>query len=387
MISSLNNKKDNTMSLSDQTLRETIDILSQHDGNMLAAAKASGVPKSTFRDRVIVANKRGLSPDHDFNHLVPDGFIHKGQSVLRGKDGEIKLVWEKSDVDKERQVELIREIIKGMAAEVPRLPALSKPTLTNDKLCNVYTFTDYHMGMLATYAGQEWNIPIAEDLMVRCFEAMVAQSPKASHCIIANIGDFLHSDSLENVTPMHKNVLQQDGRYSDIVSATVRVFRALVDYALQHHDTVHLVMAEGNHDLIGGGVWLSTLFNALYENEPRITVDTGQIPYYAYKFGKVMLAWHHGHRMPMERLPLFFATEFSEMWGSTSHRFAHTGHKHHKHIKEFSGMEVEQHQTLASKDQHAVDGGYSAKRATNSICYHREYGEAFKFNITPEMVR
>ena len=146
-------------------------------------------------------------------------------------------------------------------------------------------------------------------------------------------------------------------------------------------------MAEGNHDLIGGGVWLSTLFNALYENDPRITVDTGEIPYYAYRFGKVMLAWHHSHRMPMDRMPLFFATQFSEMWGRTEYRHAHTGHKHHKHIKEFSGMEVEQHQTLSAKDQHAVDGGYHAKRATNSICYHKDFGEVSRVNVTPEMVR
>lgn len=372
--------------LTDQQLKETVDAHAEH-GSQQSAARALGIPRSTFQERYHKAIARGYSPTHDMNHIKPDGYIHRGQSILRGPDGEIKLIWEKSDVDRERQFELIKEVIASMAKEIPRLPPIPAPPTSFKKLCNVYTFTDYHMGMIATYAGQEWNIKIAEDLLEKCFGAMVDQSPQASHCIIANIGDFLHSDSLDNVTPMNKHVLQQDGRYRDVVNASVKIFRKLIDFALMKHETVHVVMAEGNHDLTGGGVWLPIMFKQIYENEPRVTVDDSEIPYYTYKFGKVMLGWHHGHRKPMAALPLYFASEFPKMWGSTVYRYAHTGHRHHKaKEKEISGMTVEQHQTLSAKDQHAVDGGYHANRAANSISYHSDYGEASRVTVTPEMV-
>jgi hypothetical protein len=56
---------------------------------------------------------------------------------------------------------------------------------------------------------------------------------------------------------------------------------------LAKHKNVHVILAEGNHDM-ASSVWLRTMFKALYENEPRITVDDSALPYYAHEFGNVM---------------------------------------------------------------------------------------------------
>jgi hypothetical protein len=74
------------------------------------------------------------------------------------------------------------------------------------------------------------------------------------------------------------------------------------------------------------------------------------------------------------------------MWGSTTKRYIHTGHRHHTHIKEHSGVTVEQHPTLAARDAYAARGGWIAERQVSSITYSDLYGQVAKNTVTPEMI-
>jgi hypothetical protein len=132
-----------------------------------------------------------------------------------------------------------------------------------------------------------------------------------------------------------------------------------------------VILAEGNHD-IASSVWLRQMFAALYENEPRVTVDDSPLPYYAIEWGKTLLAFHHGHLKKNDQLPLMFATQFAEAWGRTTKRYCHTGHRHHLEEKEHSGMIVFQHPTLAARDAYAARGGWHAMRAATAVTYHRK---------------
>src|SRR3546814_4664397 len=91
----------------------------------------------------------------------------------------------------------------------------------------------------------------------------------------------------------------------------------------------------------------------LYENDPRVTVDTSALPYYAHQHGKTMLAWHHGHLKKIEGLAGLFAAQFPKMWGDCDYRYGHAGHQHHRKVIEQNGMMVTQHPTLAARDSHA----------------------------------
>ena len=154
--------------------------------------------------------------------------------------------------------------------------------------------------------------------------------------------------------------------------------------ALSKHDDVVVLMAEGNHDMVGS-VWLRSLFDALYEKEPRVTVEKSPLPYYEYKHGKTALFFHHGHLRKVPQLPGVFAAQFSETWGSTKYRYAHTGHFHHKVEKEDMGCTITQHRTLAAKDSYAARGGYFAERKAECVTYHKDYGIVSTVNVTPEM--
>jgi hypothetical protein len=113
------------------------------------------------------------------------------------------------------------------------------PGETKPELCNVYTLTDCHLGALAWHreGGADWDVKIAERMLVAAFEQMVNSAPAAKVGLIAQLGDFLHSDGMLPVTPTNGHILDQDGRFSKIVGAALRVLRRIVDFALERHET------------------------------------------------------------------------------------------------------------------------------------------------------
>lgn len=358
-------------------------------GSLRGAATALGVHHSTvqqsLREVKAKAATRGVSPEHDMVHAVPDGYKVKGVSTYYNKDGKASGQWVKSTADEQRR-ELLRQAAwETMAADLPRLTPSAPVTGTRDDLCNLYTFTDYHLGMLAWHkeGGADWDLKIAERVLWDSFIKMIDASPAASTCVLNIQGDFLHSDGLLPVTPMHKHVLDQDGRFSKIVSVAIRILRRLIDHALAKHKKVHLLIIEGNHDE-ASSVWLRQMFAALYDGEPRMTVNDSELPFYVYQHGEIMLAFHHGHKMKNEQMPMLFAAQFSKMWGATTKRYCHTGHRHHLDEKEYSGMTVTQHPTLSARDAYAARGGWIAERAALGITYHATQGQYARTYVSPE---
>jgi hypothetical protein len=368
-----------------------IDAVNQHGGFRKAAA-ALGVGQSTISQAVERARRTaahaGYSPQHDMLRTVPDGFTVKGVSTYYDKDGKPRGQWVKSAADAQALAELRQAAFAAMAGELPRVAPVAGPADCTDKLCSVYTLTDSHVGMLswAKETGEPWDLRIAEDTLVACFKRLVESAPRSAVGFVNQLGDFLHTDGLASVTPTSGHLLDSDGRYSKMVAVAIRVLRRVVDFALQHHGRVVLLVAEGNHDM-AGSVWLRHMFAALYENEPRLTVIDSELPYYVHQHGKTMLAFHHGHLKKNDQLPLLFASQFAEVWGATKKRYAHTGHRHHVEIKEHSGMTVEQHSTLAARDAYAARGGWGSERQAQGITYHAEFGEVGRVTVTPEMVR
>jgi hypothetical protein len=333
------------------------------------------------------AAKAGYAPGHDMTHPVPDGFAVKGVSTYYDSEGQVRGQWVKSNADDVAREAAIKAAYAAMADELPRIAPVKSPSDTSPDLLNLFTFSDYHLGMRAEarISGEPWNIGIAERLLSQSFDYMIGAAPKAGTAFINQLGDFLHHDALLPVTPTHGHVLDADCSLPTMAEAAVRVLRRMIDRALETHAKVVVLLAEGNHDLVSS-VWLRLLFRTLYEREPRVTIIDSESPYYAYQHGNVMLAFHHGHLSKNEALPLLFATRFSAMWGATKFRIAHTGHRHHKRDNEFAGMEVFQHPTLATADAHSNRGGWDAQRRAIAITYHTQEGEGTRLTVTPGML-
>ena len=321
-------------------------------------------------------------------HSAPDGYSVKGVSTLYRPDGSVAVQWVKTDRAQDAQLLALEEAFAGMSERLPRVKPRRAPEHVNDDLANLYVLTDYHLGMLAwgEETGADWDLQIAEQLMVEWFQAAIATSPAAELGILAQLGDFLHWDGIEAVTPTSKHLLDADTRFQKLVRVAIRVLRHVIDMLLEKHGRVHVIMAEGNHD-IASSIWLREWLAAIYELEPRVTIDTNPDPYYCVEHGYTSLFFHHGHKKKMEQVADVFAAKFREVFGRTKHSYAHTGHLHHDKRIESNLMIVEQHRTLAAPDAHASRGGWISGRDAKVITYHKRYGEVGRVIISPDMVK
>ena len=333
------------------------------------------------------AAKFGYAPEHDFTRPVPEGFVAKGVSTYYNSEGKPSGQWVKASLSHQALVDAMRETIAGFKDEIPPAVSTVAPVASEEQLCNLYTFTDYHLGMLAWHqeGGSDWNVSLAEKTIIAALVQMVNQSPNA-HTGVLNIqGDFLHTDGKTPVTPTAKHVLDADSRFPKIRRAAIRIIRSLVAICLQRHQEVYLIIAEGNHDEESAG-WLADLFAVHYEEESRVTVNDSILPFYVFEWGNTMLGVHHGHKVRNESLPLLFAAQFPQEWGRTTRREIHCGHRHHRDEKEYNGVTIVQHPTLAARDAYAARGGWIADRAAWAITYHKKYGAVGRVMVTTEML-
>lgn len=370
--------------------RHVLALVEEH-GTISAASRATGIGRPTLQSQVDAARvwlaqeaREGRAPGH-FESGVAAGYLMGKVTVQRNANGDVERTWERQSPDELAAARLAAR--EAMLEGLPRIAPVMPPDAVNDDLCNLYTFTDYHLGMLAWHkeGGEDWDLDIAEQTLIRALGAMIAQSPRA-HTAIVNIqGDFLHTDGKLPLTPASKHVLDADTRFPKLRKAAIRLIRHMVAMALESHAAVHLVIAEGNHDEESSG-WLSDAFSVIYEDEPRITVDDAALPFYVFEWGQTMLGVHHGHKVKNEHLPLLFAAQFPEEWGRTRRREIHCGHRHHRDEKEYNGVTVVQHPTLAARDAFAARGGWIADRSAQSITYHKLYGQVGRVSVCPEML-
>lgn len=372
--------------------REFIETVNRL-GSLRAAARQLAVHPKTIQDAVkrvtVKASAQGYSPDHNLTKVIPAPYVARGHSTQYNSEGQMVQQWVKTRIDDQRYQETITAAAAAMAEELPRLAPSRAPIQGQEAkdLANLYVLTDAHMGMLAweREGGANWDLKIAERTIYQCFMMMLDKAPEASTGIIAQLGDFFHSDGLLPVTPASGHVLDQDGRYAKIVAVGIRLLRSMIDAALLRHERLVVLMAEGNHDQ-AGSIWLQMMLKAIYENEPRIEVVETPLPYYAIKHGKTALFFHHGHKKKKEQLPLAFAAMFREIWGNAKKCYIHTGHYHSLDERDHNGCVVLQHPTLAARDAYAARGAWLSERQAMVITYHAEFGEVNRKPITPEMV-
>lgn len=371
--------------------KQILDAYLEH-GSFRKAAVALGLQHSTVQDSIdrirARAAKQGYSPEHDMTHIVPPPYVVKGHSTLYGEDGKPKLQWIKTGLDNDKYQALMLEAIEALKEDIPRVSIMNPPPLGNADLLNCYVITDYHLGMLSwgEETGADWDLDIAEKLIIKWFAQAIQQSPDADVAVFAQLSDFLHFDGMDAVTPASKHLLDVDTRFSKLVRSAIRVIRTCIDMLLAKHQNVHIIMADANHDPVSQ-IWLREWFSVLYENEPRITVDKTPNPYNAYEFGNTALFFHHGHKRKVANVSEVFAGQFRELFGRTKYAYAHMGHLHSIDVKENNLMIVEQHRTLAPADAYAARGGWLSGRDAKVITYSRKYGEVSRITINSDMLK
>jgi len=382
------------MALSDYALDEyQREVMELHEQGLTGGEIARRIGKQrpnvnrTIRRVKARAALHNDRPEHDMTHPMPDPYKVKRHS-LNYVDGQLKQEWVISEPDKERQLELMREAVSALSESIkPATPQPATCISANPDLCNVHILTDYHMGMLSwgEETGADWDTDIAEAMLTRWMHKAIEQAPDAQVGVLAQLGDLLHHDSLEAVTPASGNQLDADTRYAYMVRTVIHCMRRVISMMLDKYPHVHVVMCDANHDPTGG-IWLREMFAQFLRAEPRVTVDQSPSTYNCFEWGNTSLFFHHGHKRKLDHIADVFAAQFREVFGRTKYSYAHIGHLHHLAAKETNLMVVEQHRTMAAKDAHAANGGYLSGRSADVITYSAEYGQAGRQTLTPEMV-
>jgi hypothetical protein len=356
-------------------------------GTQAESAKALGVHESTIRKGVQAvkakAASKGFAPEHDMTETCPDGYQVKGTSTLYDKDGNKKIQWVKTNVDKERQYEMMQEAIGALVSDLPRVEPLSYKGSPSSSLMAVYPLGDPHIGVLcwAAETGQDWDLVIAEKAYLEMFDRLIMTAPACDHAVIVNLGDFFHTDNMEGTTTRSGHSLDVDGRYAKMVQVGMLIIRRMIETALTRHKTVRVINAIGNHDDTSS-IFLAEALRNIYDNEPRVIIDRSTGPFHYIEFGKWVAGVHHGHTCKADKLPLLMATDVPDMWGRTFFRTWLTGHIHHDTLKEYNGCTVESFRTLAAKDSYAAWGGYRSLQDSKCLVIHEEYGEVERHTVS-----
>lgn len=297
-----------------------------------------------------------------------------------------EVIMERADAAQREAV--FRAMVDALKEDLPRMvPTVAPPLLAADRM-NQFIVTDSHFGMLAwaEETGADYDLRIAERLLLDWFAAAIAGAPEAHTAVFAQLGDLMHHDALESVTPAHHHVLDADSRLQKIVRVVIRTVRRAIGMLLDRHQHVHVVMASGNHDP-AGSVWLREMLAVMYENEPRITIDTSPALYHKFVWGKTVNFFHHGHKADMKTIDKKVAGEFRAEYGAADYAYAHIGHKHSDEGIKTELMYVERHETLAGRDAYAASGPWAKSgRSAKRITYDKRFGEVDRGRMTPEMV-
>lgn len=369
---------------------EIISVLEKNDGNISATARELGISRNSARWLIesarVSMSKAGKISNQDLSQHVGAGYKVKGVSTLTGENGEAKLRWIKTTQDMEKQRMIMEQSYTAMCETIPRYKAARlEKRQTNDsrELLNLYVITDYHLGMLAwgEETGADWDMVIAENTLVAWFEKAIKLSPQAESAIFAQLGDFMHWDGFAAITPTSGHLLDADTRFQKLVRVSIRVIRRVIDILLHKYKIVHVIMAEGNHDM-ASSVWLRELLSALYDKEKRVIIDIRPDPYYCLVHGDCSIFFHHGHKKRVKNISDVFPAKFRKAFGATKYSYAHMGHLHHNIVNENNLMIVEQHRTLAAPDAYASRGGWIAGRDAKVITYNKSLGEISRIIVS-----
>ncbi len=409
-------------------------------GSYSAAAEARGKNRKVLARAVEQlkrkAAQQGYMPDMKpaIDLRIPEGMTSRGPSILLDKDGNVEQVWNKmkpqgrdpadtvqlpdpkrirriatltdnqgnvsqqwvtEEPDATRQAEMWQAFADGIKDELPRYEPIPQNGTTDfAKFLACYPVGDHHLGMLAwkhETKGDSYDIEVSEKLLGDASSFLIDAAPPCQHALIPFLGDFLHYDSFEAVTPASRNLLDADGRYPKMVRAGVRAMRTMIDKALMRHANVTVIVEIGNHDL-SSSIFLMECLRIAYEFEPRVMIDCSPSHYHYFEFGKTLIGTHHGHGTKMDNLPLIMANDRPEAWGRTIHRYIWTGHIHTRKQKDYTaqdyaGCTVESFRILAPLDAWAAQKGYRPTRDMKCIIIDGEYGEVSRSTVKPEMFK
>jgi UDP-2,3-diacylglucosamine pyrophosphatase LpxH len=331
------------------------------------------------------AARQGYSPEHDMHRTVPKGFSVKGVSTYYNDDGQPVGQWVKSQADTQALFEQALEDFKqGLVEDVQgKAKPVDKPTDNKDKnLAACYLIGDHHLGLRAwnKETGQDdYDIGISCKLLFNAMDTLTHASKHAHTGILVNLGDFFHANNIKNETGSG-TPLDVDGRAGMVIEAAGRLYKRLITRMLESHKEVWIINVRGNHDP-DAALWLNAMIKMYYENEPRVKVFDNYNKFINFTWGDNLVVMHHGDKINVQRIYETITRVLAKEWGESKHRFAWTGHIHHKQAHEIGGLNHESWNVLPPPDAWHAASGYGSSRSMTAVLLHKTFGEHSRFKV------
>ena len=360
----------------------------EHGNNQTHAARALGIARETLQRTL---RKEGIIGGMVASAARDGGgaYVVKGVSTYFDGDGNARGQWIKTKLDDEKREAMVRAAIEAMAEPLRGMgPITATPAHTDDDLLVLYPWGDPHFGLhcWGKETGDDFDLAEAERLTCAAVDRLVAMAPNASQAILLNLGDMFHMDDQTNATPGHGHQLDADTRFAKVLQVGVKAVRWAILRMLQKHARVRVRNVPGNHDP-HASLALALAIDAYFDNDPRVTVDLSPGVFTFYRFGKVLLGECHGDTTKPADLPGVMMNDAREHISATEFWHWNCGHIHHDSVKEYQGVVVETHRTLAPKDAWHAKQGYRSGRTMKAISYHREHGEVSRLTCDVSMLR
>lgn len=303
--------------------------------------------------------------------------------------------WEaRSESSSELQAEIVAKALDGFIERIDskhEVQELPLDVISNSELLTMYPYMDLHLGMLALeeVSGHDFDLKIAEQWVLASMEHLVQVSPNSETCLIAEMGDFLHAENDDNRTKSGHS-LDVDTRHSKIIEVAFNLMISLIEKALTKHKYVKFLSISGNHSE-NSSHYLKAVVKAYFRNEPRIQVIEDSRLHQYYKFGKVLLGYHHGHSTKSStKLVECMLEDNLPIISETKYRYWHIGHLHSNNkflAKEDAFCSIEIHKNLPPRDAWAAGAGFRGNIGqVKSITYHKDYGEIGRNNWVVDML-
>jgi hypothetical protein len=276
--------------------------------------------------------------------------------------------------------ESLADAIREAMQDLPPLPAVEPPGAAPAR-CVVFPLADLHIGLLTDHGetGEDWDSKKAVAKFAEVFGELVACSPQAERCIIAELGDLSHVNDQTNLT-QSGHQLDADTRFFVVLRRSVQAMKMAIEITRRKYPHVTYVGRRGNHNR-DAHIAVTIALAERYDDVQTVRIVQNDADIHVEEYGRNMLVLHHGDRVKPDRLGHFVPAQFPEIWGRTKYRLALSGHIHHMRSQEVGGLLCESVGTFIPRDAYAVSHGYWAQRALTSITLDPDRGEVGRVRV------
>lgn len=317
-----------------------------------------------------------LAEPREHPTAAPGQRIKETSTLRDGPSGAVKLVWEKTEPDREEQLRIMHEAFADLAASIPIAAPVKRPEICMADLLTVIPLGDPHIGMLSwrQETGANFDLAIAERIMMVAVDDLVERMPPAHTGLLLNLGDYYHANNPSNRTPQSGAPLDVDGRFEKVMRAGFAIKCRMIERMLEKNQVVHVRNNKGNHDP-ELALFLTMLIEQRYRDEPRVVVESSSKAHWYMQWGECLIGSTHGDKKSSaSELHMIMSEDCQPIWSSVTWRRWYLGHVHHESVGSHGRTVCETFPTTAPGDAWHVGYGYRAGRDMRCDVWHKRMG-------------